>query len=154
MMHSVIQPDGTYGQSKYLLVGSTAAYGLFTIGGFLLVLSPELRAIYADSGVWMTWFMIAGGVLSCAGASSRYWVGEFIGAPLLIFAFVILGIETLLVSFSRYPLLAGADCAFLIALAGLISLRWWRVYHIYQFVHEAALMEKRLNCNGVGGDDE
>jgi len=153
-MHSVIQPDGSHRQSKYLRVGSSIAYFLFTVGGILLILSPELTAVYSDSGVWMTWFLIVGGMLSLTGASSGYWVGEFIGAPLLAFAFAILGIETLMLNYARYPLLSGADFCFLLALSALITLRWWRVCHIYQFVHEAALMERRMKQQSVGDDYE
>lgn len=151
LMHSIIHVDGSHRQSHFLRWALASAYGLFGLGGTLLLLSPELGNIYQQSGVWMAGFIAFGGAASALGNALQRWPGEFIGAPLVAFGLCILGFESWLTSHVAYPLLANANLAILCGLGLLIAVRWRRVVAVFRFTHRVALIEKERRRSGRVG---
>lgn len=111
-------------------------YTLFGLAGLAAILWPA-PSVAAATGwlahLWAAW-LVAGGILSAAGAATDRWLGESTGLPLLIAAFGVYGL--VVASSGRATSIAGA--LVLLALALVLVARWQDVAWIRREAARAA----------------
>lgn len=116
--------------------GQSAAYLLFAGAGAGAALFPAPSVTETASskllvGMWVG-FLILGGLASAVGRILGRWVGEFVGIPLLAFAFLIYAcsiIYTTIMSGRLTGITAGLALG---ALFCLVAARWFEVNMIRQ----------------------
>lgn len=110
----------------------SVAYGCIGTAGVLLLVSPVFMSDATGLAIGMTWFLLVGGILSCLGAATVRWVGEFTGLPLLTVAFIVFGAITYRQNVEGAPYLAGANLALLSGIGLLFFARWVHVYSVFR----------------------
>lgn len=133
-MHRIDTPTGQARQSRYIRWAGTAAYALFVAAGALLLVSPIIRETYGLAGVVMCWFIIVGGLVAAVGNTLRWWMGEFIGTPMLSVGFATFGLLIWLNSHDTAAWVAYGNLAMLLGLSGMLTIRFRMVFAIYRFV--------------------
>ena len=139
-MHRIVTPAGQARQSRYIRWAGMAAYALFVAAGALLLVSPIIRETYGLAGVVMCWFIVVGGSFAAVGTSMRWWMGEFIGTPMLSVGFATFGLLIWLNSHDTAAWVAYGNLAMLLGLSGMLTIRFRMVFAIYHFVHLLAEM--------------
>ena len=139
-MHRIVTPAGQSRQSRYIRWAGTAAYALFVAAGALLLISPIIRETYGLMGVVMCWFIIVGGLVAAAGNTMRWWMGEFVGTPMLSVGFATFGLLIWLNSHDTAGWVAYGNLTLFLALSGMLTIRFRMVFAIYRFVHLLAEM--------------
>lgn len=142
-MHRVIHIDGSIKQSEFVRWSLAAAYLMFASAGFLMLLSSELLSVYGRYAIVMAWFITIGSVISMAGCVCRFWVGEFLGGPLLSVGLITLGLLTWKSTYQSYPFIATGNLALFIGIASVAIARWRVVFAVQRFVHSMAIRGKR-----------
>jgi hypothetical protein len=131
-LHRIMTPDGSTRQSRTIRWLRTLGYGLISLSGLLLLLSPLFPADNIGRiGNIMAWFIMVGGAIACAGSATSRWFGEFIGLPLLVSAFLVFSILTIY-DFDTAPYIVVANIALLVGLSMLLTARWRYVFAIYR----------------------
>lgn len=139
-MHRIVTPAGQARQSRYIRWAGTTAYVLFVAAGALLLVSSIIPETYGLAGVVMCWFIVVGGSVAAVGNTMRWWVGEFIGTPMLSVGFATFGLLIWLNSHDTAGWVAYGNLALLLGLSGILTIRFRMVLAIYHFVHVLAEM--------------
>ena len=116
---------------------------MFASAGFLMIFSSELLSVYGRYALVMAWFIAIGSVMSMAGTVCRYWVGEFLGGPLLSVGLITLGLLTWKATYHSYPFIATGNLALFLGIGSIAIARWRVVFAVQRFVHAVALKGKR-----------
>lgn len=138
-MYRILDRSGRSRDSRYVQHGLAVAYVLFAAAGVLLLASGDALGAYGTPGRHMAGFMAAGGALCAGGCITRHWVGEFVGAPLLVVALTVLAVETVAVGWAGNPLLASANGGLLLGVSAILSARWRVVLAVVRVAHAIAL---------------
>lgn len=139
-MHRIVTPAGQARQSRYIRWAGTTAYVLFAAAGALLLVSSLIPETYGLAGVVMCWFIVVGGSVAAGGTAMRWWVGEFIGTPMLSVGFATFGLLIWLNSHDTAEWVAYGNLALLLGLSGILTIRFRMVLAVYRFVHLLAEM--------------
>jgi hypothetical protein len=123
-MHRVTLPDGTRVEDRWVKWLRVFAYLLIALAGIFLLISPFITEIYTKTAEVMAWFLIVGGALSCFGATTERWWGEYMGTPLLMSALSVFAFISFAGTFDVAPFIAlGNTCLLAAVVLGLAS-RW------------------------------
>lgn len=131
-MYRVTLPDGTRRVDKWLRVLRPIAYALMALAGGLLFLSPQLRELDSTVIYVMSGFLAGGGIACLYGAIRQEWVGEFVGLPLLIAAFLVFALVQTGSTAQRAPFMALANLSLMLSITATLGGRWREVKAVYR----------------------
>lgn len=102
------------------------AYLLHASAGVAAAFWPP-PSVAASGRLWAyAWgaFLVVGGLMCAVGAIRRTWLGEYLGAPLLIAVWTVFGITAGWAGIQAGRPGSAAGCFALLAVASLITYRW------------------------------
>lgn len=143
MVYRIRRSDGTIVIDRWVRVLRPLAYFCFGLAGVLLWFSPILLAVLGTLAIIMSVFLAGGGMLAFYGSVTDRWIGEFIGLPLLVAAFIVFGLIQFFFTLPETPYIASANLGLMLGVASILASRWREVKAVFRVAEANATARAR-----------